>query len=186
MTETASNPYATPNNPAEGGLTDDARYAPKVFAFSGRIGRLRYLAYAFLYNLVFGSLLGILAAVALPALQDESAAALGAVAMSLLGLGYLAMLVMLIVLGCRRLNDLNQSGWWLLLYLVPVVNFIFLLYMMLWPGSKGVNRFGAKPQKNSVLIILASLLLPVMVGGVLAAVAIPAYQDYVVRAQQAQ
>lgn len=184
MTEASTNPYAAPNNPAEGELSDNARYAPKIFAFSGRIGRLRYLAYAFLYNLVFGSLLGIVAAVALPAFQDTQTSAVGVVGMLLLGVSYLAMLVMLIVLGCRRLNDLDNSGWWLLLYLLPVINFFFLLYMLLWPGSKGVNRFGAKPEKNSVLIILASLLLPVMIGGVLAAVAIPAYQDYVVRAQQ--
>lgn len=187
MTETtATNPYAAPNNLSEGELSDDARYAPKVFAFSGRVGRLRYLAYAFIYYLVFGLFLGVVAALVLPAFQGEQTSVLSIVVMSFLGLGYLAMLVMFVVLGRRRLNDQDSSGWWLLLWLVPVVNLIFMLYMLLWPGSKGVNRFGVKPNKNSIGIILASLLLPVIIGGVLAAVAIPAYQDYVVRAQQAQ
>lgn len=93
MTEaTATNPYAAPNNPSEGELSDNVRYAPKVFAFSGRVGRLRYLAYAFIYYLVFGLFLGVVAALVLPAFQGEQTSVLSIVVMSLLGLGYLAML----------------------------------------------------------------------------------------------
>ena len=53
----------------------------------------------------------------------------------------------------RRLNDLDKSGWWQLLYLVPIVNILFALYLLFWPGTKGSNNYGLQPAKNSPLFI---------------------------------
>ena len=50
--------------------------------------------------------------------------------------------VMLII---RRLHDIGRSGWWWLLALVPLVNFIFGIYLMSKKGEMGPNRFGADP-----------------------------------------
>lgn len=52
------------------------------------------------------------------------------------------------MLGIRRLHDLNKSGWFMLLMLVPVVNLAFLLYLWFMPGTVGYNRFGADPLQN--------------------------------------
>ncbi len=38
-----------------------------------------------------------------------------------------------------RLHDINLSGWWFLLVcLMPALAFV----LCLWPGTRGVNRFG--------------------------------------------
>lgn len=40
---------------------------------------------------------------------------------------------------CRRLHDINLSGWWQLsfIFVIPA------LILLLWPSDKGINRFGA-------------------------------------------
>lgn len=41
----------------------------------------------------------------------------------------------------RRLHDIGKSGWWLLLYLVPVFGWIVLIVFFL-TDSKGDNQYG--------------------------------------------
>lgn len=50
-----------------------------------------------------------------------------------------------LALGARRLHDLDKSGWWLLLVLVPLIGWIFLLAWFCMKGTAGANRFGADP-----------------------------------------
>jgi uncharacterized membrane protein YhaH (DUF805 family) len=45
----------------------------------------------------------------------------------------------------RRLHDIDRSGWWLLLYLVPIVGWAVLLYWAVTPGRVGPNQYGADP-----------------------------------------
>lgn len=52
------------------------------------------------------------------------------------------------MLGIRRLHDLDKSGWFMLLILVPLVNMIFLIYLWFAPGTVGYNRFGADPLQS--------------------------------------
>ena len=49
------------------------------------------------------------------------------------------------MISIRRLHDLNKSGWWVLLYLIPYVNLIFGLYLLFAPGTHGYNRYGEDP-----------------------------------------
>ncbi|MBX9458259.1 MAG: DUF805 domain-containing protein [Rhizobium sp.] len=53
----------------------------------------------------------------------------------------LGLLIPSIAVGVRRLHDLDKSGWWLLLGLVPLVGLI-LIYWFAQPGTPGANRFG--------------------------------------------
>jgi uncharacterized membrane protein YhaH (DUF805 family) len=53
----------------------------------------------------------------------------------------LALLIPSIAVGVRRLHDLDKSGWWLLLGLIPIVGLI-LIYWFCQPGTPGANRFG--------------------------------------------
>jgi uncharacterized membrane protein YhaH (DUF805 family) len=43
----------------------------------------------------------------------------------------------------RRLHDLDRSGWWILLFLIPIVGWIVLLIWYCTKGTDGPNRFGA-------------------------------------------
>ena len=59
------------------------------------------------------------------------------------GIAYLAMLVPLLAVTIRRLHDKDKSGWFLLLYFVPLIGSIILLVWFCQRGTIGENRFGA-------------------------------------------
>ncbi len=54
---------------------------------------------------------------------------------SLYGAFWLATLLPSIAVGVRRLHDTNRSGWWLLLYLLPVIGWIILIVFWVEPGQ---------------------------------------------------
>ena len=165
------NPYRAP----AAAVADTAdEYQPvNIYSASGRIGRARYIAYTLGLSLLFGVFVG-LAAAAL------GAAGLGAAAGIVTILLYIGLLVWMVMLTIQRAHDFNTTGWLSILAIVPLVNFIFWFI----PGTDGENRFGGKTPPNSVLVLIAAWLVPVLfIGGILAAVAIPAYQDYAKRAQ---
>lgn len=45
----------------------------------------------------------------------------------------------------RRLHDIDSSGWWLLIGLIPLVGTILLIVWFATKGTMGDNRFGADP-----------------------------------------
>jgi uncharacterized membrane protein YhaH (DUF805 family) len=57
----------------------------------------------------------------------------------------LAVLFPAIAVTTRRLHDTGRSGWWLLLFLVPVVGWIVLFIFMLLKGDSGENEYGYDP-----------------------------------------
>lgn len=57
----------------------------------------------------------------------------------------LALLLPSIAVGVRRLHDLDKSGWWLLIALVPLVGIIVLIIFFVQKGTTGPNRFGPDP-----------------------------------------
>jgi len=54
----------------------------------------------------------------------------------------LATIVPSIAVAARRLHDVNKSGWWQLLVIVPLVGWIILLIWVIKKGSTDENRFG--------------------------------------------
>lgn len=57
----------------------------------------------------------------------------------------LATLLPSLAVGARRLHDVDRSAWWLLLWLVPVLGWLILLWWTVQPGTRGPNRFGPDP-----------------------------------------
>jgi uncharacterized membrane protein YhaH (DUF805 family) len=57
----------------------------------------------------------------------------------------LALILPGISISIRRLHDLDRSGWWYLLVLVPLVGGIILLIWNCIRGTVGPNRFGPDP-----------------------------------------
>jgi hypothetical protein len=121
-------------------------------------------------------LIGILAGVLGSAVGPE-------IPMILMGVGYLVVLVIVVLLTIQRSHDMNRSGWLTLLLIVPLINLIFWFI----PGTIGENRFGPRPPPNGTGVVILALAFPVLaIIGIIAAVALPAYQDYVKRAQVQQ
>ncbi|MBL8471060.1 MAG: DUF805 domain-containing protein [Rhodocyclaceae bacterium] len=163
----AVNPFAAPAARLDGPQAGvDAEFKLNLFSTAGRIGRLRYIAYGWGIAFVIMAVAGLLAAFTHPAV---------------LGLGYLVLIVLQVMLTVKRCHDFNASGWLALLMFVPIANLIVIFY----PGTDGPNRFGNKTPPNGKVGMIVGLLLVIAVIGILAAVAIPAYQDYVMRARAA-
>lgn len=57
----------------------------------------------------------------------------------------MAILLPYLGVGVRRLHDLNKSGWWLLISLIPIIGVIILIFWFVQQGTRGQNRFGADP-----------------------------------------
>jgi uncharacterized membrane protein YhaH (DUF805 family) len=144
----------------------DAMQPVRLFSASGRIGRARYIAYGFgLY------LLSMLAGVVGARLFGEVGAVLATVA-------WVAMAVLGVMLTIQRCHDFNVTGWLALLIVVPLANLVFLFI----PGTDGPNRFGAPTPPNSVGVLVVAWLIPgIVIAGMIAAIALPAYQAYLQR-----
>lgn len=174
-----NNPYSTPSADLNQPNYSDERNQEGLLSMTGRIGRLRYLAYSFGFMMVAVLVGGVLAFV----LNFVSET----LAIGVAGIAYLiAVIYTYFVLGKRRLNDRGHSGWFSLLWFVPVVSLALFLYLIFAPGDPNHNEYGAPPRENNVMVYLGSLVMPFVGIGILAAVALPAYQDYVERSQQAQ
>ena len=151
----------------------------ELFSLTSRIGRLRYLAYGMAFGLlaIVPMFLCFLLMLASPAIGTFALLALDVV-LIVFGTG----------LAVRRLHDLDKTGWLALLMIVPLVNFFFFLYLLFAAGTIGENSYGKQPPPNSTWVIVGawSFILVPLSGGVLAAIAIPAYQDFVARSQMAE
>ena len=55
---------------------------------------------------------------------------------------YFLFIVPSFALYVRRLHDVNRSGWWLLIVLVPFIGIITIIFFMCLKGSEGSNDFG--------------------------------------------
>jgi uncharacterized membrane protein YhaH (DUF805 family)/Tfp pilus assembly major pilin PilA len=167
------NPYAAPQTNVTRGDGNVEEYGEiKMFSARGRLGRVRYIGYSVGLSLLVLLVAGILAGVA--ALIDPSAAVVVA------GIGYLAVIVVQFLLTIQRSHDMNVTGWLSLVSLIPLGVLVFWFV----PGTRGENDYGKPPPPNTTGVIVLACILPfVFVAGILAAIAIPAYQDYTVRAQ---
>ncbi|BAN46298.1 DUF805 domain-containing protein [Metapseudomonas resinovorans] len=166
-TETAS-PYAPPQAQVGEQLPEFGEL--KVLSTTGRIGRVRYLGWS------MGLLLAFLP---IGALIAGSMAVSTTLSGLLVIAACVALMVVSLFIGVQRIHDMGWSGWLWLLNLVPVVGSVFALLMLFMPGTAGPNRYGPPPPPNSrAVIVLAWLILLVPILGIVAAVSIPAYQDY--------
>src|SRR4051794_39535806 len=64
------------------------------------------------------------------------------------GIYGLAVLVPTLAVGVRRLHDTDRSGWWWLLWLIPIVGQIILIVFWALDGTPGPNRYGPDPKQE--------------------------------------
>ena len=158
----ANNPYEAPTS-SVGGAEQFGDW--RALSVSSRIGRLRYLAYSAVATL------GV-ATIAITILFAFTLLGLSVDARVIMLLTYLTLIAGNIVLTVKRCHDINWSGWLTLLIIIPFVPLIFCLKR----GTPGPNRFGLPPPSNSTGVVF--LAFAPMLLGIIAAITIPAYQQY--------
>jgi len=57
----------------------------------------------------------------------------------------LATLLPSLAVGARRLHDTNRSGWYQLLWIVPLVGWIIMIIFLAERGEGADNRYGSPP-----------------------------------------
>ena len=156
-----------------------------VLNAAGRFSRFSYLGWNGLLLLVM-MLLGIIVAIALPSSAPDTNQDMPVFAMIILGILYIALIYFSFIFAVRRLHDRNHSGWLSLLMLVPLVNIGMALYLTFAKGDVYANQFGLPRVTRTWEKFLGWIYVLIFPIGILAAIAIPAYQDYVQRAHQGQ
>lgn len=103
----------------------------KKFNCNGRLNRLKYWKFVgvnFIFVFVVATILGTVG-----------------VGDKILKIFSSIMSILFIPFSIRRLHDLNKSGWFLLISLIPVINFFFGIYAGFFKGTEGPNDYGDDP-----------------------------------------
>jgi uncharacterized membrane protein YhaH (DUF805 family) len=172
-----ANPYQPPQANVADVQSSSASYQPvKFWSRQGRVSRLQYLGY-----LMGGYLLAIVAAGILGGIAGALGFAKAAPLLS--GIALIPYFVFSTIMLIQRTHDMGWSGWTALLIIIPFAALVW----MFKAGTPGENRFGAPPPPNTTKVKILALLMPIVAAiGILAAVAIPAYQGYVLKAKGTQ
>ncbi len=95
------------------------------------------------------------------------------------GLGFVIILLLylyfLTVITVRRLHDMNRSGWFVLLFMLPLLNILLGMYLLLGSGTAGINNYGLPRETPVWEKILAWLMIVLMLLSFLASSSIVSY-----------
>ena len=53
----------------------------------------------------------------------------------------------------RRLHDLGHSGWFMLWFLIPLINFLVIFYVFFAHGEEGNNKYGEQPVDQKLTML---------------------------------
>jgi|KBSSwiStaDraftv2_1062776.scaffolds.fasta_scaffold198830_3 uncharacterized membrane protein YhaH (DUF805 family) len=113
------------------------KYVYRNYAtFDGRARRAEYWTFVAFFMVV----------VIVGALISKLGSGLQFVAEAAFGLFVLGSFIPALALRVRRLHDINRSGFWIFIGLLPIIGALVLLVLSLMPGTRGTNRFGADPK----------------------------------------
>jgi uncharacterized membrane protein YhaH (DUF805 family) len=113
----------------------------KYAEFSGRSRRKEFWMF-FLFNIIALSLAAII--------DNIIGTTFGSIPYGFVYVIYsLITFVANLSLSVRRLHDVGKSGWFLLIYFIPLIGFIWLIVLFCTDGEPGANKYGANPKNPS-------------------------------------
>ena len=145
------NPYSTLENDLPAKLNNIQHDITSPFSISGRFGRYSFLAWNFVLNLVV-MIIAFAILVAMGTNKDLMtinnpdqimafyASGAGLVVLAIMLVSFVISMIFFI----RRLHDINMSGWFSLLIIIPFINILFGIFVFSKKGTEGTNRFGPK------------------------------------------
>lgn len=111
----------------------------KYITFEGRAQRSEFWFF-FLFMVIGSVVLSILDAILLPRMEWGP---LGSIFS-------LVTFIPSIAVSARRLHDIDKSGWWQLINIIPVIGWIVFLIWVCSLGTRGPNRFGDSSEPAAV------------------------------------
>jgi uncharacterized membrane protein YhaH (DUF805 family) len=69
------------------------------------------------------------------------------------GIYSLAVIIPSIAVTVRRIHDIDRTGWWILINLIPLIGAIVLLVFAVTDGTPGSNRYGANPKEVAARVV---------------------------------
>jgi uncharacterized membrane protein YhaH (DUF805 family) len=117
----------------------------KYAVFSGRARRKEYW-YFVLFNIIVAIVLSL---IDLLLGTFSSASNIGLLS----GIYGLAVIIPTLAVTVRRLHDIDRTGWWILINLIPLIGTIVLLVFEVTPGTPGSNRFGPDPKRATARVV---------------------------------
>lgn len=174
------NPYSAPT--ADMSDYDDDYFEYDTTPFykaTGRIGRVRFLAYSMMMALSLLAMLAIFGIlITIISLVSESIAMVIGIAMYVVV--FIFSLQASFAPSMRRLNDLNRTGFIALLYFVPIINVLLWLYLALVPGDEEMNDYGAPAEPPTTAMTVLAAVFPIfaVVMSIAAMIVLPAYQSH--------
>lgn len=154
-----------PNQSSNFFSRQQAQTQDNPLSLNGRFGRLSYIAWYGFLNLIacfaFVALsltLGIfnLSTQSLDSQFIETLTGLGGLSFLVISVLYL---YFNIVIQVRRFHDMNRSGWFILLFILPLVNIFVFLYLLLGTGTQGINHYGSQCKSAVWEKILACFMI---------------------------
>lgn len=126
----------------------------KYFRFQGRASRSEYWLF-YLFTSIFYSLL-------IPACTIFFAfvvffAITPALSFIALATVFLSLLIPTLAVAARRLHDIDRSGWWQLIVLIPILGMVIFFVFTTKKGTEGENRFGPPVVDTEEIIDLLSI-----------------------------
>jgi uncharacterized membrane protein YhaH (DUF805 family) len=106
--------------------------------FSGRASRPEFW-YWVLFAIIVSVVAKVIDLVLFPSADVSPINSLVGLALFLPGLG----------VSVRRLHDIDRTGWWILLVLIPLIGAIILIIWYCQKGTPGPNRFGSEAMAHA-------------------------------------
>ncbi|UAX41279.1 DUF805 domain-containing protein [Pasteurella canis] len=109
--------------------------------FSGRARRKEFWMYSLIHFLIISALVFI--DINLGTFDIEKKTGL------ISSIYVLATFLPTLAVSARRLHDINYSGWWVLLNIIPIGSLLVLIFCG-FKGTSGSNRFGQDPKAHEL------------------------------------
>ena len=116
----------------------------EIFTAEGRLNRLGYIKYMIFLAIIGGGGVFITSSMA-TFLTGDPTGMLVKIVTAIWGIAAAVGNLMLMI---RRLHDLGKSGYFAIISLVPVVGFIFSIYLFCAAGQVGSNQYGEDPLES--------------------------------------
>ena len=112
----------------------------KTFVLKGRASRSEFWWFQLLFSVCYYTLIII---------NETGSAVSGIEALFWICIGIVIVcLIPQFTVTIRRLHDIDKSGFFILIALIPFIGSLILLFILITEGTKGKNRFGKNPLKK--------------------------------------